>query len=148
MVQRTPLAIAEYRSEGEDLLLARRQQFLAGELGRGVQIKRAAAAVGIDEGGAEGVQVGLVAGRGLQSAGVDLDKALRREPTANCRDDPPARQQESAPVGMVLWVPPGTWLRGGQAFAPWRGPKRPLESASFTTHGEPAVAPGARGQAF
>src|SRR5262249_58497305 len=60
---------------------------------------------------------------------------------------PPARQQEPPPIGMDVAVPPGTWARAWQPFAPWRGSKRPLESASFTTHGEPAVAPGARGQA-
>jgi len=144
MVQRAPLAIAEYGREGEDALLAGRQQLLAGELGRGVEIKRVLGAVRIDERGAEGVQMGLIARRGLQNTRVDFDKALRLEPAADRGYDPPSRQQESAPIGMVLWVPPGTW----QAFAPWRGPKRPLESASFTTHGEPAVVPGARGQAL
>ena len=48
---------------------------------------------------------------------------------------------------MVLWVPPGTWLRGGRRLLLGAVRKRPLESASFRTHGEPAVAPGARGQA-
>ena len=40
MMQGAALAIAEDRREGEDLLLARGQQLLAGELRRGVQIER------------------------------------------------------------------------------------------------------------
>src|SRR5262245_6773587 len=131
MMQRAALAIAEHRREGKNPLLAGRQQLLAREFGGGGEIKGVPGPVRIDQGGAEGVQVGLVTRRNLQNAGVDFQEALIAEPAAERGHDASARQQERAAVGMVFWVPPRTWALGWQAFAPWRGSKRPLESAQF-----------------
>ena len=44
--QRPALAVPEHPRQGEQALLARRQQLLAGELGRGVQVERRRAAIG------------------------------------------------------------------------------------------------------
>ena len=110
MVQGPALAVAEHVGEGEQPRLAGGQELLAGELGRGVQIE-AAAGRPVDRGelGREGVQMRLVAGRGLQDRGVDLDEAARIEPTPQRRLDPRAAQQEGAPVGMDVGAPPGRW---------------------------------------
>ena len=89
------------------LRLAGGQQLLAGELGRGVQIERATAAVRADQLGGKGVQVRLVAGRDLQDGGIDLDEALAVEPAPQRRLNCAARQQERPPVGMDVRMPPG-----------------------------------------
>jgi hypothetical protein len=65
MMQRPALAVSPHLGEVEDAPFPRRQQLLAGELGRGVQVERRALAGLSDQLGGEGVQVGLVAGREL-----------------------------------------------------------------------------------
>ena len=67
--------------------LAGRQQLLAGELRRGVQIERRARPVRPDRLGREGVQMRLVAGRDLQRRRFDLDevRARRNKPRTAAR---------------------------------------------------------------
>ena len=86
-VQRRPLAIAENVCESKDLRLARGDELLHREFGRCVKPCFAGRAVRADEAGAEPVQVGLVAGRGLQGGGIDLDEVLGLEPAAGNRGD-------------------------------------------------------------
>src|SRR5438105_4941485 len=51
------------------------------------------------------MQMGLVAGRDLQSAGLDLDKALCGKVAPQRGNDPVARQQERPAVGMDVRGP-------------------------------------------
>ena len=60
-MQAAALAVAEDASEFENLFLTRRQQFLGGEFRRSVQIERAAAGVGQDRLGLEGMQMRFIA---------------------------------------------------------------------------------------
>ena len=73
MMQRAALAVAEHAGEFENARLARRQQLLGGEFRRGAQIERAPLPARRDQLGGEGMQMRLVAGRDLQSRGLDLD---------------------------------------------------------------------------
>ena len=107
MMQRPALAVAPHLGEAEDLLLARRQQLLAGELRRGVQVERRGLARDGQGLGGEGVQVRLVAGRDLQGGGLDLLEPLTLEPGAERLGDPVAGQQERAAVGVDVAAPPG-----------------------------------------
>ncbi len=75
-MQIAALTVAEHTRELENLRLAGREQFLAGEFRRGPQIARRARAVGARQLGARRMQMGLVAGRDLQDAGLDLGKSL------------------------------------------------------------------------
>ena len=79
MMQGAALAVAEHVGEGENAPLAGRQQLLAGEFRRGVQIELLRLAVRPDQLGREGVQMRLVAGRDLQRSAFDLDEAARVE---------------------------------------------------------------------
>ena len=76
-MQRPALAIAEDAGEIENAPLAGRQQFLAREFGRGVEIARLSRAAGRDHLRREGMQMRLVAGRDLQRAAFDLEKSAR-----------------------------------------------------------------------
>ena len=105
-MQRTALAIAEDAGEIEDFRFARCQQLLGREFRRGVQIKRAAAAVGPDSIGRKGMQMGLIARGDGQSAAFDLGKALGLEMRTQHGLYPPARQQGRAAVGMPVRRPP------------------------------------------
>ena len=107
MVQRAALAIAKHAGEGEDPRLACRQQPLAGELRRRVQVERRALSGRRRKLGRKGVQMGLVAGRDLQGRGLDLDEALVAEPAAHGFGYPAARHEERPPVGMDVRHPPG-----------------------------------------
>ena len=107
MMQRPALAVAEHMGEAEDPRLARGQELLAGELRRGVQVERRAAAAGRGELGREGVQVDFVARGHLQRRGLDLQEAAPAEPVPQRRQDAAARQQERPPVGVDVAVPPG-----------------------------------------
>ena len=100
MVQRAALAVAERAGELDDARLARRQKLLAGELGRGAQIKPLALARRRDQVAGEGVQMGLVAGRDRQRTGLDLDEVARGEELPQRRRDPRPPEQERPPVGM------------------------------------------------
>src|SRR6185312_2102156 len=57
------------------------------------------------------MQMGLVAGRDLQSAGLDLDEALRGKVASQRGNDPIACQQERPAVGMDVRGP--EWRSGG-----------------------------------
>ena len=91
----------------ENLFLPRRQQLLAGKLGRGVQIQRRGLASGVQRFGGEGVQVRLGARGDLQGGGLDLLEALRLEPGAEGLGDAITRQQEGAAVLVDVRAPPG-----------------------------------------
>ena len=78
-MQVAALAVAEHPGELENPLLAGRQQLLAGEFGRGPQVSAGPAAIGPDDLGPGGVQMGLVARGDLEDGGFDLDKALLGE---------------------------------------------------------------------
>ena len=96
-MQRAALAIAEHAREIEDARLAGRQQLLAGEFRRGVQIERPPLAVRRDQLGREGMQMRLVAGRDLQRRGLDLDEAAARaNQPRNARRDPAPRASRKA----------------------------------------------------
>src|SRR6185503_10992386 len=104
-VQRTALAVTEDTGEIDDLLLTRRKQLLHGEFGRGTEVAAPARAIGTDEFGGEGVEVGLVSRRYLHSRRLDLDKPLPGEPGAELRHDARARQKEPAAVAVAVTVP-------------------------------------------
>ena len=86
MMQRPALAVAEHAGEVEDPPLAGRQQLLAGEFRRGVQISGVRSPSGRHQLGREGMQMGLVAGRDLQDRRLDLDEVRARR---NTRATPP-----------------------------------------------------------
>jgi hypothetical protein len=112
VVQRPALAVAMDLGEGEDALLSGRQQLLAGEFGRGVEVEWPPLPVRTGQLGGEGMQVRLVAGRHLQGRRLHLDEAPRLEPAADRPLDAAPRQQERAPVLMLVGVPPGAWICG------------------------------------
>ncbi len=107
MVQRPALAVPPDPGEVEDPALARGQQLLAGELGRGVQIKPPLGAVRADDRGGEGVQVRLGAGRDLQRRRLHLHEVPGLEPGADGSQDAAPRQQERPAVAVVFGAPPG-----------------------------------------
>ena len=76
MMQRAALAVAEHLCEFDDAALAGREQLFAGEFRRGAQIERRRRAVRRRQRRRKGMQMGLVSGRHLQCAGLDLDEIL------------------------------------------------------------------------
>ncbi|GJE46973.1 hypothetical protein AEGHOMDF_6182 [Methylobacterium soli] len=107
VVQGTALAVAEHPGEAEQARFARRQQLLAGEFRRGVQVERAPPAIRPDHLRGEGREMGLVAGGDLQGRGLDLDEAQAREMRPHRLDDPVAQDQPRPAVGMDVRRPPG-----------------------------------------
>ena len=101
------LAVAIDMRDVEDARLARRQQLLAGEFRRGVEIAPLGRAVGLDQLGGEAMQMRLVAGRDLQRAAIHLDEAAVRKPVADGGHDAVPRQEEGAAVGMAAGIEPG-----------------------------------------
>jgi hypothetical protein len=95
-------SVAEDMAEGKDLLLARRQQFLAGKLRRGVEIARGARAIRADQFRGEGVEMDLVAGRDGQRPAVNLDEARTVKPLPDGAHNPVASQQKRPPVGVAV----------------------------------------------
>jgi hypothetical protein len=106
VVQRAALAIAKHARDLEDPPLTRREELLAGEFGRGAQIKQGARSVGPAKLGREGMKMRLVAGRDLQRRGLDLDEIARLEPAAERREHARARQEKGPSVGVPGGVPP------------------------------------------
>ena len=101
MMEGAALAIAEDASEGEDALLACRQQLLAGELGGGVEVELSLrASIGAEPLGGEGVKMGLVSRRDLQDRRFDLDEILLLEELPESTEDPPAIHKEGASVSV------------------------------------------------
>ncbi len=104
-MQRGALAVAEDVGQGKDLRLAGSQQLLHREFGRGMEPSLAGRAVRADEAGAKAVQVGFVAGRGLQCGGIDLDEALGGKPLANGCGDARPRDEPRAAGGVTVGAP-------------------------------------------
>ena len=102
MVQRRALAVAEHMSEGENPLLARRQQLLAGEFRRGMQIKPAFVAPRPDQIHAEGRNMRLIAARDLQRGRLHLDKSLMGEKLPNRRPEQGADLEKGLAVGVNI----------------------------------------------
>ncbi len=113
-VQPRALAIAEDVRQREDLRLAGREELLHRELGRCVQPGLVRRPVGPDEAGAKPVQMGLVAGRGLEGGRIDLDEAFGVEPATRRRGDPRARQQSRPSRRVTLRTPEGRGERRTQ----------------------------------
>ena len=113
VVQGPALAVAEHAGEGENPLLPRRQQLLAGEFRRRMQVKPARRAIWPDKVRPESGDMGLVAGRDLQNGGLDLDEVPRGEarPPAGHHSRP--RQQGGPPVLVDAPAPPGRGRRAG-----------------------------------
>ena len=85
------------------------EQFLGGEFRRGPQIARRARAVAAGQFGAGRMQMGLVARRDLQDAGLDLGKALLVEPGPDRPGDRAPRHQKRLAIGVPRRRPP--WRR-------------------------------------
>src|SRR5438046_301745 len=100
------LAIAEYAREVENAPRAGRQQLLAGELRRGVQIEWFARAVGRGECRREGMQMRFIARRGLQDRAFHFDETGVLEPRPHCFFDALPGPEARAAVGMSLGIPP------------------------------------------
>ncbi len=105
MVQRRALAVAEHMSEGENPLLARRQQLFAGEFRRGMQIKPAFVASRADQLHAERRNMRFIAARDLQRGRLHLDKSLMGEKLPNCRPEQGADLEKGLAVGVNILVP-------------------------------------------
>ena len=110
MMQGPALAVAEHPREFEDAALACGEQLLAGEFRRGVEIEPRTRAGRRHELGREGMQMGLVAGRGLENGGLDLDEVLGREKLPQRLLDAATGREQRPPVGMDGAVPPGCRL--------------------------------------
>ena len=106
MMQRPPLAIAPDMREGGDAGLARGQQLLHGEFGRGMQIHRPRHPVIADHRGGKTVQMGLVAGAEGERGRIHLQEVVRIEPAANGALDAVSRQKRGSAVGMAVGLPP------------------------------------------
>ena len=77
VVQGAALPVAVDMGEAGDAGLARRQELLAGEFRRGVEVERRPRAVGADGLGCEGMEMRLVARRDLERGRIDLDEISR-----------------------------------------------------------------------
>lgn len=106
-VQFPALAVAPHAREIENARLTRRQQFLRGKFGRGVEIEILAPTIGVHARGGKGMQMRLGAWTVLQGGAFDLDKILCRKPRPQPRQNPRPGKKAGAPVGMALPVPPG-----------------------------------------
>jgi hypothetical protein len=106
MVQRPALAIAINMSHGVKPRLARREQLLAGEFRRGMQVVAPGAAVRGREIGRKAADMGLVAGARLQGGGLDLLKIARFEPAPHSRAHAGAGLQSRPLVGINALIPP------------------------------------------
>ena len=122
-VQPSALAVTEHPGKFENLLFARRQQFLGGEFRRGVKIKPAAAAVRQHGLGFKGMQVRLVARRCGQDAAFHFAEALMREMVPDTRLYPASKGQQRLAIGVVFRLPPG------HLFLPCHPAKDPPNSA-------------------
>ena len=100
MVQRPALAVAEHMGDAENSRLAGRQQLLAGELRRGVEIERRARAAGRRPARSRRRAGAPRCRANLQRRGLDLEEAAPAKPVPQRRQDAAARQQERPPVGV------------------------------------------------
>ena len=124
-IQIAVLAVAIDGREREDLPFARRQQFLAGEFRRGVEITALAFAAGRDLLGREGMEMGFVSRRDLKRAAFDLDEALVPE-IGPCRvADAAACHEKRTAIAMDSFVPPRRAPNHGHDGAPVQAPWPP-----------------------
>ena len=101
-----PLAVAEHAGEAEDPRLARRQQLLAGELRRGVQVERPAAPpAGVTSSVAKACRCASLPGETCRAAVSTSTKPRVLNHSPQGRQDAAARQQERPPVGMDVAAP-------------------------------------------
>src|SRR5579871_2159703 len=111
--------------QGKDLRLAGGQKLFHREFRRGVQPRLGGRAVGRRQGSAKSVQMGLVAGRGLESGGVDLNKAVGVEPAPHEARDAGPREQPLPPCCVAI---AGPERRGGDPTHGTCGTSRPAAS--------------------
>src|SRR5690606_32452360 len=104
---RAALAIAPDMLEAGDARLPGGQQLLHGEFGRGMQIHGLPRPVIADHFGGEGMQMRLIAGRTLQARRIDHEEIALGQPVAHRRIDARTGEQERAPIGVALGMPPG-----------------------------------------
>jgi hypothetical protein len=110
------LAVPEHAREGEDAALARRQQLFHRKFRRRVQEGWRPHAVRPDDFSRKSMQMRLIARRGLQDGGLHFDEALAFEISPQSADDPRARQQARAAIGMAVLRPEwGGRFQGGQS---------------------------------
>ncbi|GJE83688.1 hypothetical protein CJNNKLLH_5066 [Methylorubrum thiocyanatum] len=125
MVQGAALAVAEDVGEAEQARLARREQLLAGEFRRGVQVERLAAAIGQDRLRCEGGEMRLVARRDLERRRLHLHEIRVGKPGAERREDAVAGQQQRPAIRMEAGMPPGrgvvTHAKTASGWQPSRG---------------------------
>ena len=94
------------RANSKIVRLARRQQLLAGEFRRGVQIKRQRARRrGPISSVAKACRWVSLPGETCRRGGLDLDESLRLEPAPHALGDLPALEQKRPPVGMAVRRP-------------------------------------------
>ena len=105
MMQFRPLAIAKDMGEGENPLFAGRQQFLAVEFRRAMQVIRRRRAARRTKLRSEAGDMGLVARRYLQRRRFDLDKTFAVEKSAQGFDDSRPPQQARTALSMMFWRP-------------------------------------------
>ena len=122
MVGGRALFVAVAAGDLEDPLLARRQQLLHRELGRGVEIERrdGAVAEGLAYRGFEGGEMGFEPGRDLERRGLDLDEPPLVEEAPYRGDDPRPREQIGTPFGVAVGAPPGRLNHGVSRMPAWR----------------------------
>ena len=104
-VQRGALPVAEHMGQREDPGLAGRDELLHRKFRRGLQVEGRRRTVRPHERGLKAVQMGLVAGRGLQRCRVDLDEVPGLEPAADEIGDPCSREKAMATAGVTVGVP-------------------------------------------
>jgi hypothetical protein len=107
VVQGAALAVAIDPGEGEQPRLAGSEKLLAGEFGRGVEVERLPGAVRAQGFRCESMEMRLVAGRGLEGGGFDLDEIVALEKAPDCGRDPVAADEKRPPVGVDVGHPPG-----------------------------------------
>ncbi len=105
-VQSPPLAVAPDMGKSRNPHLPRRQQLLHRKLRAGVQIHLPPHPIIANRLSAKAMQMRLIARRHRQGRRLHLHKPLLRQPAPDPRLNPPALDQQSAPVRMPLRPPP------------------------------------------
>src|SRR5262249_39690033 len=105
VMQRAAFAVAERAREFVDPRLARGQELLTGELGRGPQKARQPASIRRHELGPKPVQVRPGTRGDLQHGGFDFHEIFRREKAAHRCRDAPAREQQRPAIGVETGLP-------------------------------------------
>jgi len=105
-MQIAPLTVAKDPSKLDNSRLASRQQLLAGKFRRGAQVPVQPIANRVGYLRPRRMEVGLVTGRNLQNAGLDLGEASAGEPAADRRCNRAPHGQKGPPIGVAAMVPP------------------------------------------